>query len=327
MEPIAIGLLIASLLLAAWLCLPEVIVLCRWPCISTGFDGGPKEATASRCPDVDEDLFEEFAELGFEPVGVYWERAPFGRTFRELIFAHRDHPGFGMLYPNNQIGPRRAAFLTVFTDGAVVFTKNYQGGVEADEEDFWAGVPGKTPGRMDFQVGFRASVEDVWREHRRRVGEFVEAGHEPVPRSGQVSFLEIQRLYHKHPVICREFLAAERLILGLKLGFFGLAPGALACWLGPTHPAVGGLPSRRRVGAGRHPLRHVVGTRGENTHSAAGARPEAEASCLEAVRPGLVVFLFATIRGSPRQTSAPTFSRFWTIWSRYASKSFLIASR
>src|ERR1700733_13841933 len=105
MEPITSGLLIVSLLLAAWMCLPEVIVLCTWPCIRNGFEGGPREATARRCPDVDEDMFEEFAELGFEPVGVYWEEIRSGRTFRELIFAHPDHPGFGILYPNNQIGP------------------------------------------------------------------------------------------------------------------------------------------------------------------------------------------------------------------------------
>lgn len=239
MESVAIGLLIVSLLLAAWLCLPEIIVLCGWPCICNGFDGGPKDVTASRCPDVDEDLFEEFADLGFEPVGIYWEKTRFGRTFHELVFANSAHPGFGMLYPNNQIGPRRAAFLTVFTDGAVVFTKNYQGGVEADEEDFCAGVPGKPPpsGGNDFKVDFRASVEDVLREHRRLVADFIEAGHKPVPRSGQVSFLKVQELYNKYPVICREFLAAEKLILGVKLGFLVLAPGVLACWLGPTHPA------------------------------------------------------------------------------------------
>jgi hypothetical protein len=43
-----------------------------------------------------------------------------------------------MLYPNSQIMPRRASFMTVFTSGAVAFTKNYRGGVESVADDFHA---------------------------------------------------------------------------------------------------------------------------------------------------------------------------------------------
>src|SRR5262249_27366873 len=95
--------------------------------------------------DIDEDLYQKLAALGFGPVGVYWEKVKIHRTFQEFVFARPGEPGFAMLYPNHQIMPRRATFLTVFTSGAVVFTKNYQGGLEAEVDDFLAGVPGKPP--------------------------------------------------------------------------------------------------------------------------------------------------------------------------------------
>ena len=140
MEPVILILAVVSVLLAFWSCLPELWVLCRRPKIQNGFVGSPEEVAAGDCRhEVDEDLVEELAALRCQPVGLFWEKMKFGRIFHELVFANAKEPGFAILYPNRQIGPRRASFLTVFTSGAVVFTKNYSGGLEAHEDDFIAG--------------------------------------------------------------------------------------------------------------------------------------------------------------------------------------------
>jgi hypothetical protein len=133
----------AALLLAAWLCLPELLILWRGPHIENGFRGGSEEVTPYWLHEIDQDLYDQLTAQGFQPVGRYWEKAQLTRTFDEFVFAGPQVPGFGMLYPNSQILPRRAAFLTVFTSGAVLFTKNYSRGLEAEAEEFVAGAPGK----------------------------------------------------------------------------------------------------------------------------------------------------------------------------------------
>jgi hypothetical protein len=63
------------------------------------------------------------------------------RRFEEFVFTRPKENCFGILYPNDQIMPRRASFFTVFETGGVVFTKNYSGGVEIQERDFLATGP------------------------------------------------------------------------------------------------------------------------------------------------------------------------------------------
>jgi hypothetical protein len=152
---VTLVLAVGSVLLAGWLCLPQLLNLERGPKIQNGFDGGPEEAGRYWLHEIDEELRDEIGRLGFQPVGVYWEKADLGRTFHEYVFAGPANPGFAILYPNSQIMPRRAAFLTVFTSGAVVFTKNYKGGLEAEENDFLATAPGQpVPGTQEPDAPF-----------------------------------------------------------------------------------------------------------------------------------------------------------------------------
>jgi len=301
---LALLLPVASVLLAAWLCLPELLMLLRGIRIQNGFTEGPEEVTRWWLHDLDEDLCRQVAGLGFQPVGIYWEKTPLGRLFHEFVFASPEDPGFAMLYPNKQILPRRATFMTVFTSGAVVFTKNYQGGVEVEEDDFLAGLAGQplppppteaqpearrqsgsaflfhlalgvVVGLLSFvefenqalawtilgggvvlvlaiwmcfqapqekpvpRLGLdhRSPLEEVLHEHRLRVAHFLRMGHVPVPGNGQESFLEVQRLYHQHHVVRRQFLSSLQGILWAKLVFFALVPGLLVSYLGLAHPA------------------------------------------------------------------------------------------
>jgi hypothetical protein len=139
---------LVSLLLALWLCLPRLLVVFRQNRIHRGFEGGPEEAGRYWLHGIDEQHYQQLAELGFKPLGIYWEKTDFGRKFQEFVYVAPTERCFAMLYPINQILPRRATFLTAFDDGAIVFTKNYQGGVQGDEPTFLAGglpPPAKTP--------------------------------------------------------------------------------------------------------------------------------------------------------------------------------------
>lgn len=97
------------------------------------------------------------------------------------------------------------------------------------------GLP--TEPRYALSLEFRAPLDEVLRVHRHRVAGFVQAGHVPVPGRSPEGFLEIQRRYHGHPLVRRRFLAAVKSILAAKLVYFTLAPGALALYFGPHHPA------------------------------------------------------------------------------------------
>src|SRR5579859_5228890 len=117
METPVIVLAVVAVLIVVRLCLPNVfIVLGRSP-LQNGFSGGPEGVSAYWLNNVDESLHEEMLALGFQPLGVYWEQMPFTRRFTEYVFNRPGTNSYGILYPNDQILPRRASFFTVFLSG------------------------------------------------------------------------------------------------------------------------------------------------------------------------------------------------------------------
>jgi hypothetical protein len=127
-----------SVLILIRLLLPNVCVVLGLIHVSNGFTGGPEDANCYWPSRITDDLHQEMLALGFQPLGTYWEQLPFTRRFEEFVFTRPGENCFGLLYPNDQIAPRRGSFLTVFETGGVVFSKNYSGGVEARESDVLA---------------------------------------------------------------------------------------------------------------------------------------------------------------------------------------------
>ena len=146
-ETITLALAILSTLILVRLLLPNVFVVLGLINLRCGFTGGPEDANAYWPYRIDDDLYREMLALGFQPLGTYWEQLPFTRRFEEFVFTRPGEKCFGILYPNNQIMPRRGSFLTVFETGGVVFTKNYCGGVRIQEGDFLATSPQTDPER------------------------------------------------------------------------------------------------------------------------------------------------------------------------------------
>ncbi len=246
------------------LILPNVLVLLGQSPLRNGMAGDADEASRHWLQDVDADLYEDMTSLGFRPVGVYWEQMPTARRFVEVVFSRPGEPCYGMLYPNHQIMPRRAAFLTVFESGAVVFTKNYAGGVEIHQADFWAEgaqsflppplpeeevgldssagtearlVSYSRPAMAHTNLDLRASLADTLERHLQNVAEFLAQGHPLPPAFNAEEFITAQHRYHAHPRLRRKYQATMGHLLQRKLVALGSIPLFLAWQLGVTHPA------------------------------------------------------------------------------------------
>jgi hypothetical protein len=137
-DTITLALAIVSTLILLRLFLPNICAVLGLRTLKNGFKGGPEDANSCWPTKLDDDLYQEMLALGFQPVGTCWEQLPFTRRFEEFVFTRPGEKCFGLLYPNDQIMPRRGSFFTVFETGGVVFTKNYCGGVEVQEADFLA---------------------------------------------------------------------------------------------------------------------------------------------------------------------------------------------
>jgi hypothetical protein len=144
-DTITLALAILSIVILIRLLLSDVFAVLGLDTLKNGFSGGPEDANSYWPTKLDDDLYQDMLALGFQPVGTYWEHVPFMRRFEEFVFTRPKENCFGILYPNDQIMPRRASFFTVFHSGGVVFTKNYSGGVEIQERDFLATGPLNDP--------------------------------------------------------------------------------------------------------------------------------------------------------------------------------------
>jgi hypothetical protein len=141
MEAATVTLLVglASIAFAVWLCLPDVLFLLGLSRIHRGVIGGPETVDVGTMGSVSEELFFELHALGFSPAGAFWEMLPAHKMFREDVFVRARADCFARAYRLWKNDPPRASFLTVFSDGSIVNTKNYWGGLEVNEETIWAG--------------------------------------------------------------------------------------------------------------------------------------------------------------------------------------------
>jgi hypothetical protein len=250
----------ASVALMLALFLPRFLVVLGWRKLEHGFRGGSEELAAYWDYKIDEDLIGQLAALGFRPVGINWERMNGGRTYWAAVFVSETERSFAMLYPNDQIMPRRAAFLSVSNEGAVVYTKNYHGGIMGQEKDFIAGSPGEkepehhsadSDAESDAPAGlvemlrkarktdrdFRAPLDEVLAEHRRCLSRCFQARDVTSVDQDFQSFLEVQQKFYAHPFVRRVHRSGEILLLAITAFSLSIIPGALACCLGSQHPA------------------------------------------------------------------------------------------
>lgn len=218
-----------GLFLLIWLVLPDLLAWSGLVRVRGWIAGTPEGVSLPRADGVPADIRAELQRLGFEPLGLYFEKCGASRTFREHVFASRQDRAFATAYALF-VGERaRVSFLTQFQTGGFVLTQDYQGGTEADEESFRAGGVEGTP------------LEEVLEEHRRRVRRFIIAGQTPTERYDLEDFGELQIAFYHHPRVAKPFrfislcnglttltiTALAPVILMTRMGFNHLLPWAL----------------------------------------------------------------------------------------------------
>lgn len=85
---------------------------------------------------------------------------------------------------------------------------------------------------------WRAPIDVVLGEHRRRVSVFTQSGHIPVGDNSPAGLLEAQRTYYRVPYVRKVAFVLHTIFFGLKLTFFGVGIGLAAVLLGVDHWSV-----------------------------------------------------------------------------------------
>lgn len=233
-ETLLMALQVSSILFALYLCLCDLLLLLGRG-LQRGIEGGPDALPRNRGDGEFDEVAAKLEALGFEPAGVYWEKMPAHRTFREYAFASKSKDCYALVYRLFLNDPLRTSFLTTFTDGAAVFTQNYVGGLEADAEDLRVGGAAI---ELDDNETDRVDLEETLDEHRLRIRRFGLKGHTPMEGHTIQDFYEAECVYSDHPVIAGSMRSNSQFMLGVKLLFFASIPGIIACYRGLEHPAV-----------------------------------------------------------------------------------------
>jgi hypothetical protein len=250
-DTITLAVAILSTLILIRLLLPDLLAVVGLGTLKNGFAGGPDDAYNDWPSRIDDDVYQEMLALGFDPVGTCWEQFPFTRRFESFVFARPGEKCFGVLYPNDQIMPRRGSFLTVFETGGVVFTKNYCGGVEVEESDFLAtgaqtGSAGDLPPRPLAPAGsswkppvardLRILLAEALARHRLNVKRLMAQGQQlPAVFDGH-EFIATQQRYYLHPRLRRLRQSSRLSLLLIKLTVLAPLPVYFLCRWGAGDP-------------------------------------------------------------------------------------------
>jgi hypothetical protein len=176
----------AALIAVVRLCLPELLTLLGLA-FKNGVAGGPSDVEPDGTDACHLDFHRQLEALGFAPLGQYWEGMRFGKTFHELACGSAKDECFGMIFGLAHVD-HHVAFVTTFTDGAAVVTKNIDG-VQADTADLWASyVPTNC-------------LADILAEHRRHVRAFKAAGHTPADDYTLPGAQAAELAYYNNPTL------------------------------------------------------------------------------------------------------------------------------
>ncbi len=214
-----------SLVLAGWLCLPEVLKLTQLHRFRNGVRGGPEAMSLDDLPRQHAGMGFQLLHMGFRPLGVYWETDDPRRTATEYVYTSSEEGCYATLYGFGGTDAR-VSFITVFGDGAQIHTKNFSLGIEADLEDLYAdGIATN-------------DLTQVLARHRGAVARFTADGHPPGRDLSMEEYVRFQIDYYYHANNYPEFRKNWQATLMTKVGFLGICFGVPYLLLGRTlaHP-------------------------------------------------------------------------------------------
>ena len=211
--------------LAVTACLRDVFWCCGIFGFRNGMTGPASDVVRDGMGDDFADVYDQLTRLGFQPAGVYWERAMLSPKFYEYVFKHPKLDGFAAVY---RLCGRdiNVMLMTAFTDGAIIKTHDTPGD-SFDESDY-------VVVRMPSQP-----VAQLVAEHQKVESRLVAAGHTVERTYGMERIVDVQRQAFFHPTANQDLRRTGRTLLGAKLFTMGtvvvpMGFMALACWDQPV---------------------------------------------------------------------------------------------
>jgi hypothetical protein len=130
-------------------------------------------------------LYSRLIALGFRPLGYFLESLPFGPRLRTAIFASPDGQSTAGLYRLTRHDEPRLRFLSVFTDGSIVHTKN-------DEE--------LLEQQWDYlrQGRYTDVVDDVLQFHQEAVARYRDTGRQPMSNHNAEEVLNAEAAFYRN---------------------------------------------------------------------------------------------------------------------------------
>jgi hypothetical protein len=204
---------------ALWLCSPQLLDLLGLGGFANGVRGGPEEMGDDRIPEGHAALAGQLRELGFTPLGVYWEGVRSGPTFEEWVYFSREERCYASLYGFTR-GVPRVSFITALADGGQIHTKNFTLGVEADAD----GLLARGTATRD--------LTEVLSLHRDGVARFASQGRRPTDCYDLTHYSRVQVEYYHNPLLRGPARKEGLQILGMKLATLAAFSGLASAWAG-----------------------------------------------------------------------------------------------
>jgi hypothetical protein len=184
----------------------------------SGFDagswGGPEDLAPPGKGELYAKLYQQLVDLGFQPVGVTWEKLLGKRKIESFAFLHPSESWRASVWPALG-GDFRVYFVTQFTDGASVLTGNYPRRPTEGPNHLARGVP-------------TMNLELLLDEHRSDVGQFMAAGHVTERCASLADIVEAKRVYMLNTTVQSRFRATEWYNFLTRVSILGVLPSVIA---------------------------------------------------------------------------------------------------
>jgi hypothetical protein len=156
------------------------LALVLWPAsVRSTFDSRDPGETLHNAPQALRDRLEELKTLDFSIIGVKIEQPPlWGRAVREIALVSKAKQCYASIILHPNASPASVYCYTPFSDGGMVFTRDFEAGSEAEGE--------RLSVKNVVSTGLSGLVED----HVRRVEGMMQRGLMPRVGSTQHSRLE-----------------------------------------------------------------------------------------------------------------------------------------
>jgi len=219
LEAVMAGLPLIALAVASWTCAPYALL---WTGIYSYKNGArcfPDNFDPTGSNDRCLTRYQQLLDLGFQPLGVHWEKLGVLLTGQEYVFGSLRHVSTAGLTACS----RGLCFWTAFENGALVVTFDSQRGVTHLDTYRLTSVP------CSF-------LKDVLVEHKKQVGIFLRLGYKALPCSSIDDYTKIARVQYSNSANKCRLQRSARIFFAFSAMFFILSTAVLCLFAGFGSP-------------------------------------------------------------------------------------------